>query len=222
MKNNNLHLGRITEIELRLIFGLIAIAFLNVIIYKSLSVGQPFGLILLNDVGIYVYAILLIMTMIFTIIRDRKLLTYSFYTLLSIMTINIILNLFDLIINHRISDNGQAIVLDATLIWISSLGVFGFWYWIVDRGGPINRAIESKDTRYDLLFPQYQSTIPGWEKWKPEFWDYVMFSFFTSTGFSPADTLPLSLRVKILMAIEATISLVIIGMVISRALSLIQ
>ena len=111
---------------------------------------------------------------------------------------------------------------DASLILFSSLGVFAFWYWLIDRGGPIMREIESDDYRYDLLFPQYQSKIPGWEKWKPNFWDYYVFSFFTSTGFSPADTLPLSISAKVLMMLEASISLIIIGMVISRALSLIQ
>ena len=41
-----------------------------------------------------------------------------------------------------------------------------------------------------------------------------------SIGFSPADTLPLTKRVKFLMMIEAFISLIIIGMVASRAISL--
>lgn len=222
MKSSNLHFARVTEVELRLILGLLLIALLNVVIYKSLSAGQPNYLVIFNDIGMYVYTACISFMVIFTIIKNRKFLGFTFFTLLILMTLNIVLNLFDLIVNHRISDNGQAIVLDASMIWLSSLGVFAFWYWIVDRGGPIERAIESHQIRRDLLFPQYQTNIPGWENWKPNFWDYFIFSFFTSTGFSPADTLPLSQRIKFLMMVEATISLVIIGMVISRALSLIQ
>ncbi len=222
MKNNKVHFSHVREVELRLILGLLLIALLNVIIYRSLAIGQPHFLIIFNNVGILIYGICLTLMLLFTLIQHRKFLSYTFHLILGVMVINIVFNLINLIVNHRIADNGTVIVADASLIWLSSLGVFSFWYWIVDRGGPIERSLETHNIRRDLLFPQYQTTVPGWENWKPNFWDYFVFSFFTSTGFSPADTLPLSQRVKLLMMIEATVSLVIIGMVISRALSLIQ
>lgn len=223
MKSNNfLHLHKLTEIQIRLIFGLIVIVLINIIIYNSLSAGEPSGINLLNRLGTYVYVLCILFMCIFSFFKKQKLLEYTFYLLLGLLAANIVFNLIDLIINKRISDNGPAILVDAFLIWISSLGVFGFWYWIIDRGGPISRELENKNTRYDLLFPQYQGSIPGWEHWKPNFWDYFVFSFFTSTGFSPADTLPLTLRTKLLMVVEASISLIIIGMVASRAISLIQ
>lgn len=161
------------------------------------------------------------LTLIFIVAKNGFLTRISFYLLLTLMLLNIVANLYLLIINPKISDNGVAILTDASLIWIVSLVVFSLWYWIIDRRGPIARELESEDTRYDLLFPQYQAKIPGWEHWQPKFLDYLFFSFFTSTGFSPADTLPLTKRVKLLMMTEATISLIIIGMVISRAISLI-
>ena len=219
--SNLLHIGRVREVEIRLILGISIITLLNVVIYKSLSTTEPAMVIFLNGIGLHIYALCIFLMVVFTFLRKEKFLGYTFYTLLSLLAINIVVNLFDLIANKRISDNGQAILLDAFLIWISSLVVFGFWYWILDRGGPIARA-EERGTRPDLLFPQHQTKIPGWENFKPDFWDYFVFSFFTSTGFSPADTLPLTQRAKILMVIEASISLVIIGMVVSRAISLIQ
>lgn len=222
MKNDEVHFGKVAEAEVRLILGLTIIAFLNIIIFNSLSHGETSLFILLNRAEIYVYLGCIISIIVATLVRARNIIHWLFIILLTVLTANIILNLFDLIIDPRISDNGTAIVIDASLILFSSLGVFAFWYWLLDHGGPISREIDSTEHRYDLLFPQYQSKIPGWEKWKPEFWDYYVFSFFTSTGFSPADTLPLSMRIKILMMIEASISLIIIGMVISRAISLIQ
>lgn len=222
MKSNNLRIPHLTEVELRLILGLALIALLNIIIYKNLSIGEPKFLAFTNGTGIFVYSACVFFMIVFSIFKLRRLLDYTFYILLAVMTANIVVNLVNLIVNHAIADNGLAILSDAGLIWLSSLGVFAFWYWIVDHGGPIERSLESHNKRIDLLFPQYQSKIPGWENWKPNFWDYFVFSFFTSTGFSPADTLPLSQRVKVLMMCEATISLIIIGMVASRAISLIQ
>lgn len=222
MQSKQSHLKKVAEVELRLIFGLIIIALINVIIFNNLSKGEPQIFTVLNDIGIYVYGICILAIIISALLHLRKLIRAVFLFLLSLLTVNIIFNLFDLIINQRIADNGQIIVLDASMILFSSLGVFAFWYWLIDRDGPLIRELDDKNVKYDLLFPQYQSTIPGWSNWKPEFWDYYVFSFFTSTGFSPADTLPLSLKVKILMMIEASISLIIIGMVISRAISLIQ
>ena len=222
MKSEKLHFSRVAEAEVRLILGLIIIAFINVIIFHSLSSGQPSIFTILNRYEIYIYVIAIIGIILATLFRARNAIHNLLIILMSLLTVNIILNLLDLIVNRRISDNGAAIVIDASLILFTSLGVFAFWYWLVDRGGPITREAEDEDYKYDLLFPQYQSQIPGWERWKPNFWDYYVFSFFTSTGFSPADTLPLSLKVKLLMMIEASISLIIIGMVISRAISLIQ
>lgn len=212
---------KLHTVETRVILGLILISLLNIVIFRSLSAHDPLFL-LLNDSAIFLYAICIFSMIGLTILKKPKELKYAFYILLSLMAANIVFNLLDLIANKRISDNGSIILADAFIIWVSSVGVFAFWHWIIDRGGPIERALESKGTRADLLFPQYQSQIPGWEHWQPQFWDYFVFSFFTSTGFSPADTLPLTLRAKILMMMEAAISLVIIGMVASRAISLIQ
>lgn len=222
MKSEKVHFSRVAEAEVRLVLGLIIISFLNVTIFNSLSGGQSSIFTILNRYEIYIYVLSIIGIILATLFRARSAIRNLFIILMSLLTANIVLNLLDLVVNRRISDNGAAIVADASLILFTSIGVFAIWYWFIDRGGPLSREIDDEDYKYDLLFPQYQTVIRGWEKWKPNFWDYYVFSFFTCTGFSPADTLPLSLKVKLLMMIEASISLIIIGMVISRALSLIQ
>lgn len=55
--SEELHFKKLTEVELRLILGLVLIALINVLIYKNLSVGQPTILTGLNDIGMYIYAI---------------------------------------------------------------------------------------------------------------------------------------------------------------------
>lgn len=212
------------SVELKIFVVILLIALLNNILLQNLSdkdhsiytifVSIPFSL------GVYILYI--IVSVIGMLLKKARFMRWVFMALLGFMTYHIVVNLIQLVLDKQISENGTAILLDALIIWISSLLVFSLWYWIIDRNGPIARELARDETRFDLLFPQYQSQIPGWEKWKPKFLDYVFFSFFTSTGFSPADTLPLTKRAKLLMMMEATISLIIIGMVASRAISLIQ
>lgn len=216
-------IGRKKWVELQVVLGLFLLTGLNTIIFTGISLGEntrygAWG----EDIAIILHVTTLIGMLVCIFMNLTKALKFFFYLLLFVLIIGILSNLYLLIVNPRISDNGTIILTEALLIWLLSLFVFTFWYWLVDRGGPISRVQENDDTRYDLLFPQYQSKIPGWEKWHPHVIDYLFFSFFTSTGFSPADTLPLTKRVKFLMMIEASISLIIIGMVAARAISLIQ
>lgn len=210
-------------VELKILVVIFAVALLNNVLLSNLSnkegsvytffSGVPFSL--------FVYFLFILLATVGIVLKKSKFIKWIFKGLLAFMTYHIVINLIELITDQKISQNGGAILVDALLIWISSLLSFSLWYWIIDRNGPLARELAKDETRYDLLFPQYQSQIPGWEKWKPKFLDYVFFSFFTSTGFSPADTLPLTKRVKTLMMMEASISLVIIGMVAARAISLI-
>lgn len=209
-------------VEFQVVIGLLILMILNTVIFTGISLGENSRLNFFNqDTTLIINAFFLVCMILCILFKKASLLKAFFFLLLATLTVGIFSNLYLLIVNPRISDNGVIILTEALLIWIFSLFVFTFWYWLVDKGGPISRAEEGENTRYDLLFPQYQSIIPGWEKWHPHFLDYMFFSFFTSTGFSPADTLPLTKRVKFLMMMEASISLIIIGMVAARAISLI-
>lgn len=212
-------------IEFEVLGALVAVTILTMIIFTRPSLNenaQAISIIQSTLLSGIIYGGFLLLTFLFIMINKARWVKYLFSLLLSLITLRNIDNLYLLITNRQISDNGTTILGDAMLIWLTSLLVFSLWYWIVDRGGPIAREEEKEETRCDLLFPQYQNRIPGWERWHPKFLDYLFFSFFTSTGFSPADTLPLTKRVKLLMMTEAGISLIIIGMVASRAISLIK
>lgn len=212
------------SVELKIFLVLLLIAILNNLLLANLSnkATSLYSLFTGVPLSFGVYIAYIIVSAAAILLKQYKFLRWVFIALLTFMTYHIVFNLIELVTDKTISTNGAAILLDALIIWLSSLLLFSLWYWVIDRNGPVARELAKDETRYDLLFPQYQSKIPGWENWKPHFLDYVFFSFFTSTGFSPADTLPLTKRVKTLMMIEAGISLVIIGMVAARAISLIQ
>ena len=55
----------------------------------------------------------------------------------------------------------------------------------------------------------------------PVFLDYLYFSLSNSMAFSATDTMPLSHRAKMLMALESFAGFVLLALVIARAVSLI-
>jgi uncharacterized membrane protein len=116
--------------------------------------------------------------------------------------------------------NGRQLLLDALNIWATNVIVFSLWYWQLDRGGP---SIGPGDHvgPSEFIFPQM--TLPpgtvGAER-KPAYVDYLFLSFNTSTAFSPTDTMPLTGRMKLLMMLEAYVSLLTLALVAARAVNI--
>ncbi len=105
-------------------------------------------------------------------------------------------------------------------VWVTNVLAFSLLYWQLDRGGPGSR--ENKDRiKPDWLFPQQgapaEDVAPDWQ---PTFVDYLFLGFSTATAFSPTDALPLTIRAKMLMMLESSISLVTIVVVASRAINI--
>jgi hypothetical protein len=107
---------------------------------------------------------------------------------------------------------------DGAIIWGINILVFAIWYWELDCGGPHARHVK-RYTSTDFLFPQM--AMPGADEtdWSPRFMDYLFQAFNTSAAFSPTDVLTLSRRAKGLMMVQATISLVVVAVLVSRAIN---
>jgi uncharacterized membrane protein len=74
----------------------------------------------------------------------------------------------------------------------------------------------------DFVFEQQMSSdskfVPP--DWSPGFLDYVYLSFTAAIAFSPDTPKPYTRMAKMMLAAESLISLFIIGLIISRAISL--
>lgn len=199
---------------------------LNSAFFASLSVNRQETWQLVTDDFLVVTAVylgFLCLTMACIALKQTQWIKRAFFGLLGVMTGHVIFNLYNLLSNPIISQNGQLILLDAFIIWTSSVMTFSLWYWILDRGGPLERALNpelDKEIKHDFHFAQYGLQDTGWKRWQPRFIDYLSMSFFVATNFSAADVIPLSKPAKILVMVEAGLSLVIIAMVITRAISL--
>jgi hypothetical protein len=126
---------------------------------------------------------------------------------------------------HKRISNGRSLILSGVTIWLTNVLIFALWYWLLDRGGPANRARHPDPTtpagHPDFVFPEMDTGrryTP--DSWMPGFIDYLALAVTTATAFSPADAMPNSRQAKTLMSIQALISLVTLGLIISRAVSI--
>lgn len=117
--------------------------------------------------------------------------------------------------------SAASLLAGGATVYVTNVVAFALWYWDTDRGGPVARA-RGERQHPDLLFPQMASpetAAPGWE---PRLPDYLYLSFTNATAFSPTDTLPLTRWVKGLMALQSTIALVTVALVVARAVNVLR
>ena len=123
------------------------------------------------------------------------------------------------------SPSAQDLLQSAAFLWITNVLVFGLWYWRLDAGGPHVRDQKAGHASGSFLFPQM--TLPqdvenatGAEDWAPHFIDYLFLAFNTSTALSPTDAPILSRWAKMLMMMQALISLTVIVLIAARAVNI--
>ena len=148
------------------------------------------------------------------------------YVLNGIVTVALILSLYSLldqVTEHQITP--QRLLGSAAALWVSNFLVFASWYWRLDGGGPHQRAQSPGHTDGAFLFPQMtmhpEAKIAAGEvEWEPHFVDYLFLAFNTSTAFSPTDVPVLSRWAKLLMMIQALISLLVLALLAGRAVNI--
>src|SRR3984893_5740374 len=104
----------------------------------------------------------------------------------------------------------KILLRSAVALWVTNILVFALWYWRLDAGGPQWREKASGHKKGAFVFPQMNLEAGFDPRWSPNFVDYLFLAFNTSTALSPADTPALSRWAKILMMIQATISLAVL------------
>jgi hypothetical protein len=144
-------------------------------------------------------------------------------TLIGLVSASNLLNLILLV--HRLLDGpntaGRPLVLAGAEIWITNILLFAVWYWELDRGGPQARRQQVLRAP-DFLYPQMTDVHLGGIDWRAGYVDYLYTSFTNASAFSPTDTMPLSAWAKMLMLVQSLASLVTIGMVVARAVNILQ
>jgi len=141
--------------------------------------------------------------------------------LIGVMTVGTIVNLAILvgdIIDRDSVVTGAILLGRGAALWFTNVIVFSLWFWVIDRGGPAERAAGS-DVPPSFAFSEDAFTKLLPTGWTPIYPDYLYLSFTNSTAFSPTDTMPIRTWAKMAMMGEAAISLMTAILVVARAIN---
>ena len=151
----------------------------------------------------------------------RRMLTMS---LIAIVTV---INIFSLVFLVRallFSDSsgidGHTLLQNSFVIYVTNIFMFALWYWEMDGGGPDHRVVSERQR--DFLFPQMIHHGISGLAWLPGFIDYLYLSTTNVTNFASADTMPISHRAKLLMMVQALVSVITVVLVAARAIGVLQ
>jgi hypothetical protein len=106
-------------------------------------------------------------------------------------------------------------------VWLYAILAFAFLYWVLDGGGPDTR-LWAPPEYPDLAFPEQLNPVVAVPGWRPQFFDYLYLGFTNATAFSPTDVMPLARWAKGAMTVQAAGSLAVLGLVIARAVNILQ
>jgi uncharacterized membrane protein len=122
---------------------------------------------------------------------------------------------------HGGKADGRQLIGSGIVLWVTNVLLFALWFWQLDRGGPVARFTDN-ERQPDFLFVQMTVRKYSPPNWKPGLIDYLYTSFTNATAFSPTDTMPLTAAAKCLMSAQAITALVTIGLVVARAVNILQ
>ena len=128
----------------------------------------------------------------------------------------------DIITNNTLlANNATGLLATGGVIRATNVIAFGLWYWDLDCGGAAARA-HHPFANPAFVFPEMLHTDYVPAAWVPTFADYLSLAFWTATAFSPTDISAIKRWAKLLMMMEAAVSLGIGALVIARAINILS
>jgi hypothetical protein len=204
------------HVQIAVLFALV----LQIFLPDNLVAGPKYILPILEG--------LLLVALVFTTPKEaifrsilRRVNALTLVTLISIANIYSVQRLAHALLVGGSVDNGHALILAAINIYLTNIIIFGLWFWELDAGGHGQRQTKPVHER-DFLFPQMATPAISPRNWAPSFIDYLYVSVTNAAAFSPTDTLPLTRRAKMLMTVQAFVSLVTIALVAARAVNILK
>jgi len=196
------------------LLALLATGGLHFVIPAPLRFGQEWLLLV-------VVTVLLIPTVVAHRIGKDVLNRTLSHIVLSIVTASMVWSLALLIFRlPRHVDPPQELLRAAVALWVANILVFASWYWRLDAGGPTARDRRDAHDEGAFLFPQMITPWDSDKYWRPGFVDYLFLAFNTSTAFSPTDVPVLSRWAKLMMMVQALISLATVALLAARAVNI--
>jgi uncharacterized membrane protein len=127
----------------------------------------------------------------------------------------------DILDDGSATDSAGELLLASACVWLGTVIACALLYFELDCGGAAARA-QRMPRSPDLAFPQQLNPGVSPERWRPHFFDYLYLGLTNATAFSPTDVMPLARWAKAVMSLQALTSLAIGGLVVARAINVLQ
>jgi hypothetical protein len=200
------------------VLALFAIVGLRIALPRSLAASPAW-------VPLVAVTMLVIPTVLARKMRRHQLNRWLGFVITGIVTLDTVWSLTLLVASlptHRLTPT--ILLRSSAVLWVSNILVFASWYWRLDAGGPNARDRRAVHGEGSFLFPQMTLDASDPDSpangWSPGFIDYLFLAFNTSTAFSPTDVPVLSRWAKLLMMLQACISLATIALLAARAVNI--
>ena len=113
--------------------------------------------------------------------------------------------------------HGAALLGTALAIFLTNIIVFALWYWEIDSPA----LTDHNWTKSDKDFQFTQQNMPSeYPDWKPVFMDYLYISVINSVNGATISAEPVTRQAKLLLSLQALISLFTLALVIARSVGI--
>lgn len=137
--------------------------------------------------------------------------------LISAANISSLIFVLNLLITHNGVISGENLLISALAIFLTNIIVYALWYWEIDSPGLTRTRWSKNDKDFQFTQQDMAGEFPGW---RPQFADYLYLSITNAVNFAPADTKPLTLQSKALMASQSLVSVFTLALLIARSVSI--
>ena len=151
--------------------------------------------------------------------RWLRVITGAMIALIALSNLFSAIRLVDgIITNDGFANNSLQLLQIGGIVWATNVLAFALWYWDVDGGGSVRRAIHGPWHDPAFIFPEMNMLERMPANWYPHFADYFAFAFATATAFSPTDVSAIKRWAKLLMVAESVASLALATLVLALSL----
>ena len=174
----------------------------------SFPIGNGFGEIVsivsrIANAFFLVMLILAIITLVIARTKTPRFASVMIVTYLSVASINILLNILEMIFTHRLNSVSQSgLIGDLCLTFLSITLIFSLWYEVADTllpGGAID-------------FPentQHPDSPPMW-------FDYLILAFFANSTFGPTTEAIRSRIGRAIMMVQVSLALIVLIVLVAK------
>ncbi len=143
--------------------------------------------------------------------------SFGILLLISVANVASLVIVISDLINGGYHANGKSLLAATLAIFLTNIIIFALWYWEIDSPGLTRRQWTARDK--DFQFTQYDIK-DEYKDWKPEFFDYLYLSMTNAVNFASADVKPVTKTAKMLMGVQAMISVFTLALVLAKSVSI--